>query len=328
MLEFDTEGAIKEKHIFGDVAWCKRLAVLAAIGSKRRKRRRGQRLELFTTGQAGRVLGIPSARVRRLVTLCNLHVHRRGRRYLLAFRDIALLRQVIRLSNQTRTARELRTVIEAWKNQGWDWKMEGTARLRSDTLGLVVEEGSAYREYTGGQLLLPFPNLVERRRRQGAVVKTLDDFREPRAQACAEEEEDSAERWYSLAIAREEAGDLEGARQAYLAALRFDPNLSDACVNLGRLAHYEGFVERAAEWYRRAMAIAPDDPIAHYNLAIALEDLGNLPAAVAEYQRALECDWEFPEAHFNLSRLLRALGQQLAAMRHLRVYRQLTGSYR
>lgn len=297
-----------------------------ASGSKDKKHRRGQRLELFTTGQAARVLGISTARVRRLIGLCRLRVQRQGRRYLLAFRDIALLRQVIRLSTLGGTFRQLRTAVEASENQASSERGFRALVFHSDEWGLVVEEGARYRDLGSGQLILPFPDLADQRR-QPAKVRELRE----RFQTSALElqlDEDPAERWYALAVAREESGDLEGARQAYLAALRFDPGLSDACVNLGRLAHYEGHVERAANWYRRAIEIAPDDPIAHYNLAIALEDLGNLSEAMAEYQRALAYDWEFPEAHFNLSRLLRALGQQLAAMRHLRMYRQLTGSRR
>ncbi len=301
--------------------------ILLASGSKGRTRRRGQKLELFTTGQAGRVLGVPAARVRRLLTLCNLRVRRQGRRYLLAFRDIALLRQVIRLSCQRRNGRQLRMMIEAWKTQVSNREMVPPVAFRSDHWGILIEDGKRYRDGVNGQLLLPFPDLVERSARPRAPVTSLYEL----TRRCPEpfdEDQDPAERWYSLAVAREEAGDWEGARQAYLAALRFDPRLSDACINLGRLAHYEGMVERAADWYRRALEIAPQDPIAHYNLAIALEDIGDLSEAMAEYKRALDCDWEFPEAHFNLSRLLRALGQPLAAMRHLRVYRQLTGSYR
>ncbi|MCX8071435.1 MAG: tetratricopeptide repeat protein [Candidatus Binatia bacterium] len=187
----------------------------------------------------------------------------------------------------------------------------------------MAESQGRYWDLGSGQLLLPFLGLTDERPGRPAPVT---DIVQHRSVSGEQAREDPAERWYSLAIAREEAGDVEGARQAYLAALGFDPSLSDACVNLGRLAHYEGSVQRAASWYRRALEIAPDDPIAHYNLAIALEDLGDMAGAIKEYQRALECDWEFPEAHFNLSRLLRVLGQQLAAMRHLKVYRQLTGS--
>ncbi|GIW42922.1 MAG: hypothetical protein KatS3mg077_0204 [Candidatus Binatia bacterium] len=282
----------------------------------------GERVELLTTAQAGRILGISAQRVRRLVRLSELPFGRSGRKWLLGFREIAFLRQVLRLNARARGKQKLLRAIEACKARSSTGRGKGKIRFHEAAGDFVVQESSGYRDPVSGQFFLPFPEATGGDSSKPAIVMSLGELR-AKVQDGAHDE--PSERWYALAVAREEAGDLDGAQQAYLNALRLDPSLSDACVNLGRLAHQRGAVRRAAHWYRRAIAISPDDPIAHYNLAIALEDLGDFAGAIVEYRHALDRDWEFPEAHFNLSRLLRALGQQLAAMRHLRIYRQLTG---
>lgn len=292
-------------------------------GFARKKRSSGRHLDLFTTSQVGKLLDISASDVRRLVHKCHLRLRREGRSLLLGFREIAFLREILRLQPHIRSTEQFRATVRLLKARVLG---EGDAgvRVRVKAEGLVAEEERFTWDYVTGQLLLPFPESRDPSKDQKPRVSSLD-ARRTRKEF---EEEDPAEKWYLLAIAREEAGDLGGARQAYLAALKCDPQLSDACVNLGRLAHYDGHLQRAMHWYQKALDIAPEDPIAHYNLAIALEDLEQIPEAIREYQRALDCDWEFPEAHFNLSRLLRALGQQLAAMRHLKIYRQLTGASR
>lgn len=288
--------------------------------SARSKGSSQRRLELFTTSQVGKLLEISTAQVRRLAGKCHLRLRRKGRLLYLGFREIAFLREVLRLQPQIRTAEQFDATVRFLKARILG---EGATNLRVHlrSEGLVAEDDQTAWDYLTGQLLLPFTDREVEREERDPRVSSLDEHRTRKET----QKEDPAEKWYLLAVSREEAGDFAGARQAYLAALKCDPELSDACVNLGRLAHQEGNLHRAIRWYKRALDIAPGDAIAHYNLAIALEDLDRVPDAINEYQRALECDWEFPEAHFNLSRLLRVVGQELAAMRHLRIYRQLTG---
>jgi tetratricopeptide (TPR) repeat protein len=306
-------------------SYAQRVEVFVPTRLAKRAGRSGRRIESFTTAQAGKVLGVSPALVRSWVRICRLGVRTSNRRILLSFQDIAFLRQAFHLRDRFRKRSDLQAALRALRAQVFG---EGGARgrIRPRNGGLVCEDDGSSWDYATGQLFLPFPEQTQGPASNRNRIASLADHRAQRTTGDAEE--DPAGRWYFLGVAREEAGDLVGARQAYLNALKCDAELSDACVNLGRLAHYEGRVQRAAFWYRRALSIAPEDPIAHYNLAIALEDLGDLAGAVREYQAALQCDWEFPEAHFNLSRIFRLMGHQLAAMRHLKIYRQLTGPKR
>ncbi|HSH44612.1 MAG TPA: tetratricopeptide repeat protein, partial [Longimicrobiales bacterium] len=103
----------------------------------------------------------------------------------------------------------------------------------------------------------------------------------------------------------------------------------DALVNLGRLVHEGGDVERAVSLYTRALERSDaDDPIAAFNLGIALEDLGRYADARDAYHRAVEADPGFADAHYNMSRMCERVGDRVSALRYLKNYKALTSSSR
>lgn len=271
------------------------------------------------------MLGVSPREIRTVIRAAGLRVRRRHRKLLLGFRDVVVVRAALRLRRQQVPWHRLGEALKRLREQLPPGTSVSGVRLLAQGDQVVAQQGQSYWQVDSGQLVFPFvlPEPVP----EIATGRVREFSGGPRK---LQEEADSApvspaERWYSLAVAREEAGDIAGARQAYLTALRHDPALSDACVNLGRLAHQAGQFQQAANWYRRALQCNPDDPIAHYDLAIALEDLGEFREAILEYQRALRANWDFPEAHFNLSRLYRAMGRQLEALRHMKIYHRLTG---
>jgi tetratricopeptide (TPR) repeat protein len=144
-------------------------------------------------------------------------------------------------------------------------------------------------------------------------------------------------------IALAESGDLEGAIAAHEAAVKGDPSLARAHVNLTNLygrarnwpkaeehyqkavvlggdlgdAHYDygvilGLQEKwdlAEATYRRALEVNPLHAPSHNNLGQLLERRGDLEAAAAEYRRARDAQPTFRLARFNLGRMLLALGR-------------------
>ncbi len=284
----------------------------------------GKPVRLFTTAQVARLLRTTPHEIRRVIRAVGLKVQRRRRRIFVTFRDLVVLRAALKLRRQSVPLRRLGVALRKLRQELPQEQSVSGVRLWAQGDEVLAQRGPSFWSVESGQLVFPFA-VEPRNAHTPSSVATLAGTTGADPERAARASEAAAERWYSLAVAREEAGDLAGARQAYLRALRYDPNLSDACVNLGRLAHQAGRFQQAAEWYRRALQSSPDDPIAHYDLAIALEDLGDFAAAIREYQRALRANWDFPEAHFNLSRLYRATGRVLEAARHLRIYRRLTG---
>jgi hypothetical protein len=111
------------------------------------------------------------------------------------------------------------------------------------------------------------------------------------------------------------AGDDEGARRAYLALLRADPNHFGALTNLAALLSKRGNRSAARALLTQAASVAPDDPIAHVNLALSLFD-DDAGLARAHYEKALRLDPENREAHRGLAVILLRQGEEDAARVH------------
>jgi hypothetical protein len=130
------------------------------------------------------------------------------------------------------------------------------------------------------------------------------------------------ERLFDIALALEDQ-DLAAATQVYERLLELAPEHVEAHINLGRLLHEAGALERAEHHYRRGLDVAPADAIAWFNLGVLLDDRELPAAAIEAYRAALGADPQNADAHFNLARLLERSGDELSALRHLTQYRQL-----
>jgi tetratricopeptide (TPR) repeat protein len=69
-----------------------------------------------------------------------------------------------------------------------------------------------------------------------------------------------------LGLQSRRRGELEAARDHYIAALRADTTAVEAYVNLANLFFRTGQYEHAAAGYRAAQALAPQEPLPRYNL--------------------------------------------------------------
>ena len=144
-------------------------------------------------------------------------------------------------------------------------------------------------------------------------------------------------------VKRADAGDIDGAIAAHVAALALDPSFAQAHANLiglyGRVrnwekatehyrtvvklavnvsdAHYDygvllGLQEKwdaAADAYRLALALNPQHAQARNNLAQILERQKKPDEAVEEYRRAVDSQPTLRIARFNLGRMLIAKGR-------------------
>jgi tetratricopeptide (TPR) repeat protein len=100
-------------------------------------------------------------------------------------------------------------------------------------------------------------------------------------------------------------GNREKAEEHFQAAVKLNPTqFPDAYYNYGIILTEEGKLEEAAEAFRKTLSIAPTYYAAHNNLGNLFERQGKSPEAAAEYREALEGDPGFRRAHFNLGRLL------------------------
>jgi tetratricopeptide (TPR) repeat protein len=100
-------------------------------------------------------------------------------------------------------------------------------------------------------------------------------------------------------------GNREKAEEHFQAAVKLNPTqFPDAYYNYGVLLIMEGKLDDAEQAFRKALAISPSYSAAHNDLGNLLERQGKLSEATAEYRKATEDDPSFRRGHFNLGRLL------------------------
>lgn len=132
-----------------------------------------------------------------------------------------------------------------------------------------------------------------------------------------------------------QAGNFEGAREAYLRVLKIEPDNLPALVNLGATEYRLGNSAEAERYLRRSLQLKPDNPTAWLNLGILClerdEPMRSLAAiaqavvhapddpvarnylgvaagrnrwfdaAEAELRRAIDLRPDYADAHFNLA---------------------------
>ncbi len=271
----------------------------------------------LSTRDVARILGLREARVRELVRAGLCRPARRGRRYAFSFQDLVVLRAAQGLLAAHVPAARVQRALAALVEKLPDDRPASGLRIFADGRRVAVRDGNAAFDPETGQILLDFGT-----DELAARVAALGEEPAPDA-AAAKAGEARAREAFQRALDVEDR-DPEAARRHYREALAHDPTLSDAYVNLGRLAHEEGDAREAARLWHLALERAPDDPMIHYNLALALEDVSGAEGAAAHYERALALDPDFADAHFNLAGLCEALGRPHEALRHYQAYRKLT----
>lgn len=83
-------------------------------------------------------------------------------------------------------------------------------------------------------------------------------------------------------------------------AVRGDPNLADAHLNLGVLYHEAGDYETAITEFLAAIRVDPAYTLAHLNLGNSYRKLGRFDQAEEAYRKALKTDPDCADCYFNL----------------------------
>jgi len=266
----------------------------------------------LSTSEAARILGLSDVRVRELVRGGLARPARRGRRYAISFQDLVVLRAAGRLLEQRVPTARVRRGLAALIRELPPQRPLSGLRLVADGRDLAVWDGQRTWQPETGQVVLDFGD--------EELAREVERVREaPRPRVGNIRAQLDFEQGLDL-----EDDDPKAAAAAYARALEQDPELVDACVNLGRLHHEAGDAPEAVRLYQRALACSPDDPIVHFNLALALEDTDGAQPAAAHYEQALALDPDFADAHFNLAGLCERLGRSTDALRHYRAYQKLT----
>jgi tetratricopeptide (TPR) repeat protein len=125
------------------------------------------------------------------------------------------------------------------------------------------------------------------------------------------------------AIDTGEPASLDDAVRMYREALRRDPDLVPALINLGNAHYTRGSLIEAQALYEKAIATAPEFFEAHFNLGNVMHDLGRFDEACLSYRDAIAVNPRCAEAHFYLAVTLEKAGRSGEARAHWRSYQDL-----
>jgi predicted Zn-dependent protease len=270
----------------------------------------------FSTRAVAKLLGLSEPQVRAQARAGFLTPDRGPHNgYRFSFQDLVLLRTARELAQARVPPRRIRSTLCDLARRLPTGHSLTELRISAEGQRLIVhDEGRAWNPESG-QLQIDFaaPDLGTP---ETPVTRPLP---------CSGEYSTgqlSAPEWFDLAVDLEAAAP-DRAHSAYTQALALDPDFAAAHVNLGRLLQVAGRTAEAVQHYRRSLEAGRGDPTAAFNLGTALEELGEWADAITAYRRAIQADREFADAHFNLARLYEQVGRRTAAIRHLRVYKEL-----
>jgi hypothetical protein len=104
-------------------------------------------------------------------------------------------------------------------------------------------------------------------------------------------------------------GDLENARQQYLATLSLDDHDAEAYDGLGGVESLYGNFHTAIGYFRRSLCLRPNSAQTRTNLGSALLGVGRITEAIEEFHRAIQLRPDFADAHVNLGYARLLLGE-------------------
>jgi tetratricopeptide (TPR) repeat protein len=237
-----------------------------------------------------------------------------------SFQDLLLLRTAEGLVGPRVSPQGVRAALKKLRARLPDAQPLTGVQLGTDGPQVVVHEGGTRWHVDSGQVLLAFEGTSQT---ETPVAPLPARPPEPALSAGSPDLVPlSVEEIYDIGCDLDEA-DPEHAAASYREVIQRSPQHADAHINLGRILHERGDLTGAETHYRAALETRPVDPTALFNLGVALEDQGRHAEALEAYQQAISVDGRNADAHYNAARLFDLLGDYNAALRHLRICREL-----
>jgi tetratricopeptide (TPR) repeat protein len=282
----------------------------------------------YTTQDVARMIGVSAGRLRAYLRAGVLSPEKGTRGELrFSFQDLLLLRKAEGLVSQRISPHRVRRALKKLRERLSDAQPLTGVSLGTDGPQVVVHERGARWQVESGQVLLAFDRSADAEGEVPLVALPTKPAGEPAAGPAGNVVPPTVDEIYELACDLDEA-DPERAESSYRQVIAQAPHHADAHINLGRILHERGDLPGAEEHYRRALVIRPNDPTASFNLGVSLEDGGHHADALEAYRGAIAADERNADAHYNAARLYDLLGDYAAALRHLRICRDLARKQR
>lgn len=153
------------------------------------------------------------------------------------------------------------------------------------------------------------------------VLETSPEAKIAAYRDAIREAPDLVEAHYNLALALEHLGRRAEAETEYGAALRLDPGLEPAAINLGALLYDDKQLPAAIDVYRRALAARPQSVALRNNLGETYRAAGQAQNARREFEAILKTQPGYAPAHYGLALLYDdQLADRDRAIEHYRRY--------
>lgn len=266
------------------------------------------------------MIGVSSGRLRAYLRAGVLTPERGDRGELrFSFQDLLLLRKAEGLVSQRISPHRVRRALQKLRAQLPEAQPLTGVQLDTEGSAVVVQDGNTRWQVESGQVLLSFePPATDAAAPPLAMLRAR-----PNGGAGGDVAPPTPEEIYEIGCDIDETDPVQ-AEASYRQVLMQAPEHADAHINLGRLLHERGDLPAAEAHYRRALTIRPGDATALFNLGVVLEDQGRNAAALEAYAQAIDADGRNADAHYNAARLYDLAGDYSAALRHLRICRDLT----
>lgn len=265
----------------------------------------------YSTREVADLVGLSAEQVRRYARAGMVSPWRGARgEYRFDFRDMVMLRTARALRDARVAPRRAVRALTRLAAELEDGESLTELRIEASGGAVVVHRDEALWDAATGQGHLDFSV----RELAGQVA----ELRQRRFDAAQPIELD-ADDFFNLGVDLEEV-DPARAEDAYRHALDLDQGHADSHVNLGRLLQCRGCPADALAEYQCALSLADGHQLALFNLGTLFDEQDDLETAAQFYRRAPDV----ADAHYNLCRIFELRGDEIAALRHLKRYRQLS----
>jgi len=251
-----------------------------------------------------RILGLTDSQLRACLRTALLPEPRTKPPCTYSFQNLVLLRTAKGLTEAGVSSRQIRKVLDRLLHQLGEEQPLTSLKIYASGKRVVVWDGESRWQPDSGQFVFNFD-----------TAQMLPAVQLPLRHQVQSVPSETAHRWFDRAIGLEADSPAEACR-AYEEALRLQPGLVDAQINLGLLHHNAGNLAEAESWYRRALEQDPTRALTHFNLGVVLEDQQRRKDALVAYEAAVRRAPAFREAHCNLAQLYEVLGRNRDALRH------------
>src|SRR5687767_2981396 len=190
-------------------------------------------MKLFTTGEVAKILNLPDSRIRFFVRAGFLAPGRSQKKSLqFTFQDLLFLKTAKTLLDSRVPSKRIARMISSLKRQLPNDQHLSRLKIYADGRRVVAWDGRSRWQPDSGQFLFNFD--------PRAIVQKVKFSRPPkRVQNSL-----TAEQWFNLALELETSS-IKEAERAYHLALDLDPQMANAHLNLGKLYHDGGELEKA-----------------------------------------------------------------------------------